>query len=1262
MGYEFIEVNSDGNHVYELKVEIYRDCYNSDVDFDPVIDVGVYEATGSNPDRLDVIQMNLDGSVSVDPPFADDDNDCDFDPDVCVERGWYEQEIILPPSSHGYHFIHERCCRNDNINLTDMMGQAYHTTIPPTDFQHSSPDFEADPIPYVCRGVMTSLDNEAFDPDGDSLSYHFNRPFHGGSEAFPNPTPPITLSLPVDEVIYSQGHSVNQPFGSGGEANLFETTGLTQVEAPQTGFYAISVEVRSYRNGQYLSSVYRDLQIIVIDCPDNPVPEIQAPLENGQAKEQFFIEAGETLDFDIQIDDPGNNNMDFSFFGEVFGDIGSVAPPHASLEEQTDVSFINSNFVWESSCDQAREAPYTFTIEAKDDGCPPQTLIHNYEIFVEPPPEPENLSGPEEVCQFGEDDFSYTVDKGNEDNEAIWEVEGGVITEENDNEITVRWEDTEGTVTYQEENQFGCSFEELSMEVDVILFPSDFELSELEFCSTEEVWIGPGEANFSSRLNFSWEPSGNLEFDDSLNALADYSDNPPDEPLVKDFELHIYYDECTLTVNQTATIYPGLYSSPIIGPRDACAGDLYDYNFVVSEITPNTDYYWEVNDGELKENYNDSIRVGFNEEGRQMIRLSGENQYGCRSDTTSLPVDVEKSFLDTIKGPPVVCPHNDGISYEVDAMPGATYHWSIENGEINSGQGDSIVYVNWGEPGAAQIRVVEELASGCKGDTVTFDVLLDHELETSEIMGPDSVCANEGNVWYQVFETENSEYEWQVDNGSILAGQGTHQILVQLDNPGTAQIRVFEESYDPVNDEPCMGQWVEKDIEILDFPDPYEFPDPFMACENDTISIGPENDLQNEYFWELEGAAFFEEEETSVRVMYNQPGSYEYEVYRVNEAGCTSTVSNATLEVVPEPETSKIMGDTVVCDSNDPVTYHEVEGMEGSEFMWSVDGGTLLNEEKPPMGRKNVEIEWEGHGVGTVSVYEISSDGCSGPVVEQDVYTDLPDPELNYVTTLPEDDSRIEVDWKLNNDDFYDRYFYLFKSPEGNGNLPLDDSLIYPNDNFEDVSVRTGQNSYEYQIGIKNLCGDSLFTNNHKSILLEGEKQGEEEIEINWNDYLGWGNEINNYTLYRRIDESEEYQEFETYSSVSPGTERHDVFEDGYEQCYRVKADHATEEYESWSNEICFEFDAVIHIPNAFSPNDDEVNDVFEVTAFNLKDFRMTIFNRWGQRIFESDDIDKGWDGTLNGEDVQEGSYLYLIEYESIEGKSSESGTLTLIR
>ena len=83
----------------------------------------------------------------------------------------------------------------------------------------------------------------------------------------------------------------------------------------------------------------------------------------------------------------------------------------------------------------------------------------------------------------------------------------------------------------------------------------------------------------------------------------------------------------------------------------------------------------------------------------------------------------------------------------------------------------------------------------------------------------------------------------------------------------------------------------------------------------------------------------------------------------------------------------------------------------------------------------------------------------------------------------------------------------------------------------------------------------------------------------------------------------------------------------------------------SQSNTSCIFLEPVIYIPEAFTPNGDGKNDVFNVKfSFTPSKFELKIYNRWGNMIYSTTDYQKGWDGVgLNNSKVPSGSYLYTI-------------------
>jgi gliding motility-associated-like protein len=87
-------------------------------------------------------------------------------------------------------------------------------------------------------------------------------------------------------------------------------------------------------------------------------------------------------------------------------------------------------------------------------------------------------------------------------------------------------------------------------------------------------------------------------------------------------------------------------------------------------------------------------------------------------------------------------------------------------------------------------------------------------------------------------------------------------------------------------------------------------------------------------------------------------------------------------------------------------------------------------------------------------------------------------------------------------------------------------------------------------------------------------------------------------------------------------------------------------------------------IPTAFSPNGDGSNDVFRALNPNLQSFTMSVWNRWGEKVFETDDPNQGWNGVFKGKPQDIGVFTYYAEYRfnSENITRNQSGTVTLIR
>jgi len=98
-------------------------------------------------------------------------------------------------------------------------------------------------------------------------------------------------------------------------------------------------------------------------------------------------------------------------------------------------------------------------------------------------------------------------------------------------------------------------------------------------------------------------------------------------------------------------------------------------------------------------------------------------------------------------------------------------------------------------------------------------------------------------------------------------------------------------------------------------------------------------------------------------------------------------------------------------------------------------------------------------------------------------------------------------------------------------------------------------------------------------------------------------------------------------------------------------------------DEMCIEVthDFGIYVPNAFTPNGDGINDEFLAFGYNITDFSMDIFDRWGEKLFSSKELTTGWKGTFKNALCQVGVYVYKISYKGLDGKKvNKTGHVTL--
>jgi gliding motility-associated-like protein len=96
---------------------------------------------------------------------------------------------------------------------------------------------------------------------------------------------------------------------------------------------------------------------------------------------------------------------------------------------------------------------------------------------------------------------------------------------------------------------------------------------------------------------------------------------------------------------------------------------------------------------------------------------------------------------------------------------------------------------------------------------------------------------------------------------------------------------------------------------------------------------------------------------------------------------------------------------------------------------------------------------------------------------------------------------------------------------------------------------------------------------------------------------------------------------------------------------------------------ITIEDEYYVYVPNAFTPDGERFNTYFCISTIGVKSGEILIFNRWGELVFESKDLNFQWDGTYNGTLIQDGTLSWKLNYTTNSGRSKKiTGHITILK
>ena len=222
---------------------------------------------------------------------------------------------------------------------------------------------------------------------------------------------------------------------------------------------------------------------------------------------------------------------------------------------------------------------------------------------------------------------------------------------------------------------------------------------------------------------------------------------------------------------------------------------------------------------------------------------------------------------------------------------------------------------------------------------------------------------------------------------------------------------------------------------------------------------------------------------------------------------------------------------------------------------------------------------------------------------------------------------------------------------------------------YTDKDVTTSEKNYYYKIQISDSCGNpGNISNISKTILLRVSNDNTNIFynTLTWDDYSSWLGNVDSYNIYRAVNGVFDPV---AVSNVPYGTrvfvdDVQDFVSDQGKFSYYVQAVEGAGNTYGFkdvanSNPADAYVEGNVFVPNAFSPAG--VNKVWLPVAQYVEktDYKVTVFSRWGTKVFETSDDQQAWDGKNVTDDV----FVYLIEYKNARGEFIQlKGYVTLIK
>ncbi|MFK7905625.1 MAG: choice-of-anchor L domain-containing protein [Chitinophagales bacterium] len=597
------------------------------------------------------------------------------------------------------------------------------------------------------------------------------------------------------------------------------------------------------------------------------------------------------------------------------------------------------------------------------------------------------------------------------------------------------------------------------------------------------------------------------------------------------------------------------------------------------------------------------------------------NINGC---TATADVEIEVYAEPEVIVPQLLQICKDG-STEITATGADTYEWIDPNGSLSGTTGGTVT----ASPIAGTTYTV--VGTSINGCTSSAEVMIAVSDELLLDAPSQEICIGDADgATLTVAGAQN--YTWTGDDLSALSATTGNSVIATPAITTTYTIV-------GTDDQGCSGE-TQVTVVVNDLPQA-DAGEPGRICVGDDFPLTATGGTQ--YIWDDPTGTLDNPNIANPVARPNEPTTYTVTV--INENGCSSTsevfvdLEPVATALVPQP------GETCSNALFD-VTGATAENALG--ITWTSSGNGTFTD----ASSLETSYQPDASDVGTVTL-TMSVEGCGSPSASFDLLVKQSTAELGFDPTIPVCPG--------------------ISIPIAGANIGIGDinnvSWSGGLGSFESVGdLITEYRPAEGEVGpiVLTLTADDECGTVSDQITIE--VMPEVNMDAGPSDTITEGESINLQGTGGLTDNSYIWTVVDGFDPVRAGL---DEAEAALQSPLVTPLETTT--YQLASSDNCSDVSTVeiivlptgqITMPNAFSPNSDGFNDVIFPVGFNFELIGFRIYSRWGEKVFETDVPEQGWDGFYLGEPAELGAYAYVVEY-SLNGTNTTeilAGSITLIR